>query len=86
MGQSEASKCLLGKSKRPAIMPHDLVSKIPCDASKMIQLSKKRQVKGLRKKHAQIEKALKAVGTSFSTTSRSESKRKIYSARVQVES
>ena len=69
---------------KPAIMPHDLISKLPCDASKMIQLNQKRQVKGLRKRNAQIEKSIK--GTNSICFSSSETKRQIFSERIQMES
>ena len=68
-----------------AIMPHDLVAKLPCDASKMIQLNQKRKVKGLRKRHAQIEKAIRACNSSFSISS-SQTKRKIKSEKLRLES
>lgn len=50
-------------------MPHDLVHKIPCDASKMIQLSQKRQEKGLRKMHAKLA-SLKADSQAGAYTER----------------
>ena len=73
------------KSDNQPIMPHDLIRKLPCDASKMIQLSQKRKVKGLRKRHAQLERAIKAVNSSMSITS-SETKRQIQSERIRLES
>ena len=42
-------------------------------------------MKGLRKKNAQIEKALRGVGSTF-TVSATETKRKVHSERIQVES
>ena len=70
-----------GKSRKPAIMPHDLICKLPCDASKMIQLNQKRQVKGLRKRNAQIEKSIKGSNSSLCFLS-SETKRKVFSERI----
>ena len=75
----------VGKSRKPAIMPHDLITKLPCDASKMIQLNHKRQVKGLRKRNAQIEKSIKGSNGSFCFSS-SDTKRKVFSERILLES